>query len=73
MCTCNQCNQQIAEGTEYVCLDLHREIWSDPDSVHVTIDVLDAEVLLTLCMECASSRDFSRVVVPFRQGRQKAN
>ena len=74
MCTCNQCSQQIAEGTEYISLDLHREVFSSsPNSLQGSINVLNAKVLLTLCMACVSSRDFGKVVVPFRQGGQEAN
>jgi len=50
---CDQCGCVIQQGTEYVCVDLHREVISEDQRGRETVTVLEATVLATLCMDCA--------------------
>ena len=57
MYRCDQCGGGIPLGTEYVCVNLHREVCSEDTQakIRTIVTVLEATVLVILCMNCARS------------------
>lgn len=59
---CIQCHRENFENTDYIHLTLHMDIWSHRRYDH------RVKSILSLCCQCAMSRDFQKVtvVVPYR-------
>ena len=59
---CCDCQKRIYPGETCWSVDVHREMLEEG----MTITVLEATGVLVYCEDCASTRDFEQIAVPFK-------